>query len=199
MNDKVIDLTATSTPRIVPPATVTYNSYSLSMSFFEDRDEDDVSGTNESLNRSLPTNQFPRSMRLVLLYLRGEQDKFRGIAEARGEHWKNSWSASIRSIVNYHHVYGKAPNWWGRLDSYLFGVGKAIDGGIKEFLVSISESGEGHVLGGGMNVNASIVDMLKRERHYRAARAIRVWTDECCMTYKITSKRIFKTAARGGN
>ena len=88
MNDKVIDLTATSTPRIVPPATVTYNSYSLSMSFFENRDENDVSVSNESVHRSLPRNQFPRSMRLVLLYLRGEQDKFRGIAEARGAHWK---------------------------------------------------------------------------------------------------------------
>ena len=43
--------------------------------------------------------------------------------------------------------------------------------------------------------NKRIVQMLKRDGHYRAAKAIKTWTDESGLTYKISSKRIFKTAS----
>ena len=202
MKDEVIDLTGASehiqAPPIVTPNN-SYNSYSLSMTFWENNEEETTAtNSNDDLNalRITPTNTYSRTMRLVLIYLRGEQDKFRGITEARGDHWRNSWSAAIRSITNYWHVYGKHPNWWGRVDSYLFGVGKAIREGIRQFLEDIGEVEEVHAAGPNVT-NATIVDMLKREGHYRAAKAIRTWTDECGLTYRISSKRIFKTAAGG--
>ena len=140
MKDEVIDLTGVSEHNPAPPIVTpnnSYNSYSLSMTFWENNEEENaVSNSNEDLNalRITPTNTHSRTMRLVLIYLRGEQDKFRGITEARGDHWRNSWSAAIRSITNYWHVYGKDPNWWGRVDSYLFGrpLGKESGSSLKK-------------------------------------------------------------------
>ena len=198
--DNIIDLTSSptgySTPNVVTPTVSNYNSYSLVLNFWDD----DGSSANE--NEGIPppvtshTIYGPRSLRLVLIYLTGEQDRFRGVSETRGQHWKNSWSASIRSIINYWHVYGEQPRWAGSIETYLFGVGPSISLGIRAFLER-NHLDEGNVAIGASRSNVDIVRMLKHERHYRSARAIEQWSDDCGVNYRISTRKIFKSASRG--
>ena len=198
----VIDLT--SSPRthndtnVVTPQT-TYNSYSLTLNFW-DNDEtnaEDITG-NILLPISSHTYYGPRRLRLVLIYLKSEQDKFRGISETRGVHWRNSWSTSVRTIVNYWHVYGEEPKWFGDTDYYLFGVGLAIRNGIRRFIEDNHLEGNDVVIGG-HTCNVDLVEMLKAERHYHSARAIRQWSDDCGLLYRPSERKIFKSASRGVN
>ena len=67
----------------------------LTMSFWQ------ASANDDGLNNQViftPANS-PRNMKLLLIYLRGEQEKIWGITKSRGEQWRNSWSASIRSLT----------------------------------------------------------------------------------------------------
>ena len=131
MQDEVIDLTGSPGSSVIPNAVTPSNGYhknSLSMTFWEVSGQDD----DELDNIPFTPDKYSRTMKLVLIYLRGEQDKFRGITESRGQNWLNSWSASIRSEINYWEVYGREPNWWGKLNTIYYGIGKNISKGIKQ-------------------------------------------------------------------
>jgi hypothetical protein len=86
--------------------------------------------------------------------------------------------------------------WAGSIDTYLFGVGPAISLGIIRFLER-NQLHAGNVAIGGSVSNLDIVSMLKHERHYRSARAIEQWSDDCGVNYRISTRKLFKSASRG--
>ena len=56
-----------------------------------------------------------------------------------------------------------------------YGIGKHISSGIKQFLHDIGEEEVTQDTIGDNRANERIVQMLKREGHYRSAKAIKAW------------------------
>lgn len=194
-NQHPIDLT--NSPNVVTPSTPRYNNYNLNLVFFQRDDDQPQQETNTILFNS-PTQQTARTLRMVLLFLKGEQEKFRGLAEARGEHWRNSWSSSINTITNYWQVYGEEPKWYGSMSTYLFGIGDYIADRIRAFIEANNLMTNEVVIGGHV-CNVGLVGMLRAGRYYRAAKAIGKWSDECRLTYIRSERKIFKGGARGAS